>query len=191
MRPKARATAVSTGMGSKVASALWRLSWRSARSAGSSVACGPAASSASVTAEIASSSGSVSRSIRSRSMSTEVSIRPRGGCCSGTRTRVLVEHCVDVAAEPVVVDARSAAEGGGRRVPAHELLRPQRHELADGGAVASHDEGLTAVQRPHYLAAFVAQLALGDPPSHGLTVARVLRAAGPVLSAPSQLRVHH
>ena len=77
-RPYARATAASTGKGSNVASARCNRSWRRARSAGSAVACGPAASSAIVIADTATSKGRSPASICSRSMTTEVSMSPRG-----------------------------------------------------------------------------------------------------------------
>ena len=94
------------------------ISWRRARSAKSSVACGPAASSANVIADTATSVGSASAATRSISMTTDVSMRPRGYRFSGTRSRVLVDCSVEIGPEPVRVDGRSAREGRDRRAAA-------------------------------------------------------------------------
>jgi hypothetical protein len=78
----------------------------------------------------------------------------------------LVERRVDVGPESLEFDARRAGERSDRSVRWHELALPKRRQLSNGHAVSRHYEGLTTIERPHDLAALVAQLALCDPPRH-------------------------
>src|SRR5579875_1872843 len=176
-RPYARAAPASNGSGSNVASVRCRRSCRRARSEASSVAWGPAASSATVIVEIAISCGSAAGSSRSRSITTDVSSSPRvARSGSGTRCDALVERAIDVRTEALAVDRGRAGEclqddGGGDEPPS-----AQRVELAYGHAVARDDERFAAVEPAHNLAAVVAQLALGYLSRHEASVARVRHA---------------
>ena len=55
-------------------------------------------------------------------------------------------------------------------------MAARRREFANWHSGASDNEGLATVEPPHDRAAVVAQLSLGDFPSHGLIVAH--RATG-------------
>ena len=158
-----------------MASARCSRSWRRARSSGSAVACGPAASSASVTAEIASSSGNSDGATRSMPITTEVSTRPRSRRASAKGCRILVEHAVHVLPEPGRLDRRRAREGRRRGLGRDEDALAERRQLADGHAVARDHERLTAVERSHDLAALVAELALVIRRASKPNVARALR----------------
>lgn len=103
-----RAASASNGNGSQVAAAHCRRSCRSARSASSLVACGPAASSASVIAAIAVSSGSASIAMRSCSTTTDVSSRP----LDASAICRLVYDRIQIPTQPVCV----YASRGARRV---------------------------------------------------------------------------
>jgi hypothetical protein len=84
-----------------------------------------------------------------------VSMMPRAARGSATRLRVLIEGRVDVVPESREVDLGSAREGRRRHIRADEPASLQRHELANGGAVASDHEGLASVEGPHDLATSV------------------------------------
>src|SRR6185436_18478869 len=105
-------------------------------------------------------------STRSKSMTTDVSTSPRSGRTSATRSRLLIDDGVDVAAEPLAGDRRRTGEdrldgfGGDKRTLA------DRDQFTDRDAVARDDEGIALVEGPHDPAAVVAQLALGDLPAH-------------------------
>src|SRR6185295_16722002 len=80
--------------------------------------------------------------------------------------RVLIDVTVDVGSKLLVVDARCAFEGSDELLGRNELATLVGTELTDRLAVARHDEVLAGVQRPHHLAAVVAQLSLGQFPRH-------------------------
>jgi len=63
-------------------------------------------------------------------------------------------------AEPVQVDARSAPEYSDGGVGIHEPVATKRGQLPDGYSMPGDDEGLTAVQSPHDLAAVVPRAVL-------------------------------
>src|SRR5260221_5755223 len=111
-------------------------------------------------------------------MTTEVSMSPRKTGWSATRRGLVIEHRVDVGAEPAGIECRRAGERGNRGVCGDELARPQGDEFADCHAIARHDERLATVEGAHDVAASVAQFALCDLTSHEQTVAPVLHAAG-------------
>src|SRR5919108_2595910 len=165
-RPYARAASPSKGNGSNVASARWRRSCRRARSSGSAVAYGPAASSAMVITLTAASTGSRAGSSVSRSMITEVSRMPRWGRSSATRRWVLVRTGVEVRAESLVVDARRGPEQGDGGLRGDEAMTSERAELAHGDAVARDDERLPCVESAHDLPAGIAEFSLRDLPGH-------------------------
>ena len=148
---------------------------RSARSAGSTVACGPAASSAIVTAEMASSKGNCAGSTRSRSMSTDVSISPRGRRESATRSRILIDDRVEVLSESPGRYSRRSAESGQHGLSRDEHALSQRDQLTDGHAVARHDECFPFIQGTHDAPAVIAQLSLCDAAIHEPSVAPTLR----------------
>ena len=101
---------------------------------------------------------------------------PRGIGSSATRRGVVIEHRVDVRAEPVGIDRRRARERCKRGVRGDELTGAQGDQFADRYAVTCHDERLASVEGAHDVAAAVSEFALGDFASHdGPTVARVLR----------------
>src|SRR5205814_675457 len=140
----------------KTASARWSRSCRRARSSGSSVVCGPAASSAMVSAPTATSKGSCDASSASRSMITDVSATPRGGRGrSATRGGILISHGVEVGPAALIVDAWCGPEYGDRGLGGDEAMAPERGELADGNAIAGDDEGLPLVELAHDLSAVV------------------------------------
>jgi hypothetical protein len=88
----------------------------------------------------------------------------------------VIEHRVDVRAEPLGIDRRRARERGDRCVRSYELTGAPGNQFTDGYAVAGHDERLASVEGAHDVAAAVAEFTLGDFASHsGSTVARVLR----------------
>jgi hypothetical protein len=91
---------------------------------------------------------------------------PRGIGWSATRRGVVVERRVDVRAEAVSVDRRRAGERGDCGVGSDELAGLQGNQLADGHAVARHDERFAAVEGAHDLAAAVAQFPLSDLAGH-------------------------
>ena len=107
---------------------------------GSLVACGPAASSASVTAAIAFSSAKRSAERCSRSMTTDVSRRPRG--CLGTRFGVLVSDSIEVGAEAGGVDRRGGPAGVDDNACLGKGVPPKRLERCHRDAVARDDEKL-------------------------------------------------
>jgi len=80
---------------------------------------------------------------------------PRLGRGSGTRSRFLIEPRIEVGPEPLELDGRSVAEHGGCGFCCNELTLFERHQLSDWDSVARNDEGVSAVERPHDLAAFV------------------------------------
>ena len=127
-----------------------------ARSAGSVVAWGPAASSASVIVETAISVGSAFAEICSISMTADVSIRPRGCRRSDTGGHVLIEHGIYIGSEPVEVNRGSARKHGERDVGGNELSGNDRRQLSDRHAVAGNQKGLAAIQAAHDVAAGVA-----------------------------------
>ena len=122
------------------ASARCSRSWRRARSAGSDVACGPAASSAIVIAVTATSNGSVNGSIFSRSITTEVSSTPFGRRCSDTRAETRVGDSVEVAPQAVAVDAWRATEDVDYEVRTDKTLTSHRNQFSHWFARARHDE---------------------------------------------------
>src|ERR1700691_4334712 len=147
---------------------------RRARSSGSSVACGPVASSAIVSADTAMSIGRSLALSRSRSITTEVSTTPRRRrarsgttpLIPGPRSRILVYEAVDVGSKLLVVDMTHTGERRDGHLGRHELAAADRAQLAHGRAVASYDERLAPVELAHDLAALVAQLPLGDLTCH-------------------------
>ncbi len=165
--PYARAASASKGSGSKAASVRWSRSWRRARSAGSDVAWGPAASSAKVRALTATSEGSRSGSMRSRSTTTEVSRSPRLNRAELVTSHVLRGDGVQITTKASQLHRRCATKDLGNGFGARESVPPEGGELADRDAVSGHDVGVTAVEPPHDLPALVPQLSLGDLPSHG------------------------
>src|ERR1044071_3612701 len=100
------------------------------------------------------------------STATDVSIKPRCSVNPVARRRVLIDVTVDVDSKLLVVDTRGVLEGSDELLRRHELASPVRAELTDRLAVPRHDEVLPRVQRPHHLAAVVAQLSLGQFPRH-------------------------
>ncbi len=107
-------------------------SWRLARSLASSVACGPAASSAIVNALMASSTGSWDGSIASRSITTEVSMTPRrwrrGSATRrnvrGRRDRGL--RAVDASQREVPLEGRQDGVGSDEAAPRRRAGRVRR-----------------------------------------------------------------
>ena len=164
--PYARAASASKESGSKAASVRWSRSWRRARSAGSDVAWGPAASSAKVRALTATSEGSRSRSMRSRSTTTEVSRSPRLNRAELVTSHVLRGDGVQITTKASQLHRRCATKDLGNRFGTRESVPPEGGELADRDAVSGHDVGVTAIEPPHDLPAVVPQLSLGDLPSH-------------------------
>ncbi len=80
-------------------------------------------------------------------------------------------YSVRVGAELPVVHGRSGAEERDGSFGVHEPVPPQRHEFADGNAVAGYDETLAFVESTHDLSALVAQLPLSDFSAHAASVA--------------------
>src|SRR5437870_5665528 len=119
-----------------------------------------------VRAETATVAGREAASIRSRSMTAEVSRRPRSRRASATGSRILIDQGVEVAAEARALDSRRGAKRRHHVRGRNELPPRKRSKLADRHPVARHDKGLSAIQRPHDLAAAVAQLTLGDGLCH-------------------------
>ncbi len=103
---------------------------------------------------------------------------PRAWRCSGTRSRVLVKRRVDVGPEPLELHRRRTGKASDRGFRSNELPLPERHQLAYGHSVAGDDEGLSAIEGSHDLAALVAELPLSDLAWHSRIVALVLREAG-------------
>ena len=85
---------------------------------------------------------------------------------SGTGAGVLGCNDVEIGAKPGQVDARRAPEHSDDGVRIHEPVTPKRGQLPNGYAMPGDDEGLSPVQSPHDLAAFVPELALGNVSSH-------------------------
>src|SRR3990172_8729304 len=139
-----------------------------------------------VIAEIAISAGRSVGSTRSRAITTEVSTSPRGWRASGTGGRVLVDHRVDILAEPFASDGRSAREQGDRGPSIDEPAPPQGAELADGDPVAGHDEGLTTIEGTHDLAALVAELSLRDLATHPGECSTSATGSHPCLRPPGE-----
>lgn len=88
-------------------------------------------------------------------MTTDVSMIPRGIGWSATRRGVVIEHRVDVRAEPIGIDRRRARERGNRGVRSNELAGTRCDQLADRYAVARYDECLATVEGAHDVAAAV------------------------------------
>src|SRR4029450_2816081 len=106
-------------------------------------------------------------------MRTDVSSRPRSGRCpSATRRRVLARGGLEIAAQPLVVDARRGPEHRHRRLRCDKAMATKRSQLTDRHAVARHDERFPPIELAHDLSALVAQLSLGDLAAHVATVAR-------------------
>ena len=103
-----------------------------ARSLGSVVASGPAASSASVIAAIANCCGSVSRSMLSSPTITDVSMTPRSGAGSGTRGGILGGVAVKIGAPAIGVDRCCGAEGREGRIELDESAALGRCQFTDG-----------------------------------------------------------
>ena len=144
IRPYIRAASASKGSGLQVEAAHCSLSCRLALSFSSSVACGPADSSARVTEEIADSSGSSDASSRSWSMRTEVSRSP----LVGSAIYGVIHYCVDIRTKPIAVDSRSSCRGISNGCSRNEPSRRNRPELGDRHAVARDDDSLTRLHFP-------------------------------------------
>src|SRR5216684_3183946 len=119
-----------------------------------------------VIAETAISSGKPADSISSRSMTTDVSMSPRGWRGSATRRWIPIDQGVHVFPKTSEHHARSAGESGKDRFGRYEHPLTQRNQLTDGHAIACDDECLALVQGAHDSPAVVAELSLGDPPTH-------------------------
>src|SRR2546423_14422623 len=130
-----------------------------------------------VMALTARSRGRSDASIFCRSITTDVSTNPRAGRAAlGTRSRILRRDAVEIIAEPLGVNARSAPEQGDSGFGTNKAMTTQRRQFSNGTTVARNHEGLAFVKLPHDLAALVAEFSLGDLPTHSATVAR--RATG-------------
>src|SRR6266516_6372070 len=91
---------------------------------------------------------------------------PRACLPSGTGSRVLVEQRVEIVAEALEVDRRCARERRDCGVGGYEAALSQRRQLSDRHSASGDDERFSAVERPHDLAALVAQFSLSDLASH-------------------------
>lgn len=91
---------------------------------------------------------------------------PRAWRGSATRTRALIEEGVDVASESLPVDRRCARKLSDGSLRADELTISKRCQLTNGDAVAGDDEGLTAVECAHDVAALVTKLPLRNLARH-------------------------
>jgi hypothetical protein len=85
---------------------------------------------------------------------------------SATRCRVLGRVSLEVVAELRRVDPRSVTEHGERGLCADEAMTAHRNKFPDRDAATSHHERLATIEFAHDLAAFVAELPLGDFPCH-------------------------
>ncbi len=188
IRPYMRAPSASNCNGSHVALAHCSRSWRRARSSLSSVACGPAASSARVIAEIADSSGSNAGSIRSWSITTDVSRSPLVGSAIDS----LIYHSIEICTEPFRVDPRCAGCSFGKGFSGHEPARPYGPQLGDWRAVAGYNDCSTRFHLAKHGRGLIAKLALRDDSVHRVSVAHVALCSsppsGPIASAPAVTR---
>jgi len=94
-----------------------------------------------------------------------VSTIPRGDRELRTRSGVLVQVPIDIAAEPLWCDGRRTPEGRYRRLGRHELSL-ERLKLANRDAITCDYEGLASIEGAHDLAALVPQLSLSDLACH-------------------------
>jgi hypothetical protein len=169
IRPYMRAASASNGSGSQVAVAHWSRSWRRARSSLSSVACGPAASSASVMAEIADSSGSNAGSTMSWSISTDVSRSP----LVGSAINALIDHSIEICTKPISLDPRCAQRRFGQSCPRCEPARPNGPQLCHGCAVAGDHDRSTRLHFTKHGGRLITKLSLSDHSIHAASVAHV------------------
>jgi hypothetical protein len=180
IRPYIRAASVSNGNGSQVAVAHCSRSWRRARSSLSSVACGPADSSARVMAAIADSSGSKDGSIRSWSITTDVSSSPR----VGSAIDALVDHSLEIRAESTCINPWRPPRGFGKRGSRHKTTRANGSQLCHGRAVARNDDRSSSLDLAQNSCGLIAQLPLSNDPIHAATVAHVAHRSKGGLSRP-------
>ncbi len=169
IRPYSRAASASKGIGSQVAVAQCKRSWRRARSSLSSVAWGPAASSARVMAEIADSSGSDLESMRSWSITTDVSSSPR----VGSVIDALIDHGIDIRAETAGVDPWRAGCSLRNGCTEDEPARPNRPEFGDRRPVSSHHDGSPRLNFPEHCCRLIPELPLCNDSVHTQNVANV------------------
>ena len=169
IRPYSRAASASKGIGSQVAVAQCKRSWRRARSSLSSVAWGPAASSARVMAQIADSSGSDFESMRSWSITTEVSSSPR----VGSVIDALIDHGIDIRAETAGVDPWRTGCSLRNGCTEDEPARPNRPEFGDRRPVSSHHDGSPRLNFPEHCCRLIPELPLCDDSIHRRNVANV------------------
>lgn len=87
------------------------------------------------------------------------------------RQNVLASPRIDIGTEAVRVDRGRIPEEGNDCRRGHKSVAPQGGELAHRHTMASDDERLSLIEPAHDLAAFVAELALGDGFSHVSAVA--------------------
>lgn len=112
------------------------------------------------------SAGSLAASTPSMPMTTDVSTIPLDEGTSPARGRVLIDVTVDISSKFLVVNMRGALECVEKGLLWHELTSPDGMQFTHRPAVAGHDEVFSPIQRPHYLAAVVAQFSLGQFPGH-------------------------
>jgi len=180
-RPNMRAASLSNGSGSQVLAAQCSRSCRRARSFSSSVACGPAASSASVIAATAHSAGSNSASIRSRSITTEVSSRPwcAPTSCASTvgdsAINGLVYDFVHIVTELFGVDPHCACRRLGDGGAGCKTSWLDRSQLGNRLTVTGNGNGLSGLHFPKHLRGEVTQVSLIDGLVHAKSVAHVSR----------------
>jgi len=109
---------------------------------------------------------------------TDVSSKARVTCLD-TWGWVLIDVCVQIGAQSRVLDPRETREGFLQLFRRHESPSRNWRQAANGHAVASDDEGVTALECPHDFGIVVAQLALSDRPLHSTIVAQRLQALKP------------
>lgn len=68
----------------------------------------------------------------------------------------MIDNGVEVRPKLLVVDARNVFEGSDDLLGRHEPSAEVRPQFTDRLPIASHDEVLSRVERPHHLAAVVA-----------------------------------
>src|SRR5258708_15011502 len=156
--PYIRAESASKGNGSQVAVAHCKRAWRRARSSLFSVACGPAASSASVTAVIADSSGSWSVMIWSSSIRTDVSRTPRLASVIRARINYGIEICTELRGIDPGSFSRRIRDGRAR----HEATSLNGSQFSDRRAVSAHDDRSPSLHLTEYCGGLIAKLSLSD-----------------------------
>jgi hypothetical protein len=82
------------------------------------------------------------------------------------RRDLLAGNLIEVRPQPVELYARGASERRQNRLGTDESTPTQWGKLADRHPIPGNDERFALVKPTHNLAAFIAQLALGDLTGH-------------------------